>query len=60
MADENKSNANPPPTTTAINTGGGSAIHGNVTAGDDFVGRDKIVNNYYGRMRMLMPRCKPT
>jgi WD40 repeat protein len=43
MADENKSNANPPPTTTAINTGGGSAIQGNVTAGDDFVSRDKIV-----------------
>lgn len=47
MADENKTNANPPPTSTTVNTGGGSAIHGNVTAGDDFVGRDKIVNNYY-------------
>lgn len=48
MADENKSKANPPPTTTVVNTGGGSAIQGNVTAGDDFVGRDKIVNNYFG------------
>lgn len=36
-----------PDDSNTINTGGGSNIQGNANAGNDFVGRDKIYNNFY-------------
>jgi hypothetical protein len=33
---------------TAVDTGGGAYIGGNISAGGDVVGREKITHNYYG------------